>query len=311
MDVLEPGSANEVATMRRLAVSKFRNDDGGVATAALENALGSVMVGRKQHFTLVNAQSLQEYSEGLDPDLALVGRTGKHAGADGVVLGTVTHSGWHDQITSEQRSVCVARNENGACQKMANRPVRCVRRTGTFSFLPKVVRASTGEIIFSQEFSEVEENTACYDRDGMELAPGYALIASAREQAIRQFVETVAPHFVRIRIPLLVEDGTAMPEKIKASITASIKSGVDEVQAGRVDKACAQWSAAGLNSPTGYALPYLNGVCAEYAGDLEAALEQYRLADRRSPKSVPEIGEALSRVRRTQDNQRKLSQQLQ
>jgi hypothetical protein len=99
---------------------------------------------------------------------------------------------------------------------------------------------------------------------------------------------------VRVRIPLLTDDGSGIPEPLKKSIAA----GVDFAQAGDMKRACSLWLGAGGAHRTGYALPYLSGVCSEYAGDLDEAQRDYERANRQSARPVPEIAAALARIRK-------------
>lgn len=310
LNTLEPADADDVTRLQRLAVVRFRNDQGGVATAAVENALTSVIVSGKQYFRLVDSRIQPDYlnNQGVEMsfDAPSISRYGRSAGADGVVLGTVSTSDYRDERTTEQRSVCVSENESGSCKKLAVRKVRCTVRTGEFSFTPKVVNVASGRIIISREFTETEESTDCRGVDDDRLESGAKLVSIARQRAIERFLRLVAPHTVQVRVPLLTSDDQPMSESVKASIA----SGVNFAEAGRMDRACGQWRMAGQERRVGYALPYLDGVCAEFAGDLGKAKAAYEEADRRSTQPVGEISQALARVRRSMDNAARLDSQL-
>lgn len=58
------------------------------------------------------------------------------------------------------------------------------------------------------------------------------------------------------------------------------------------------------------AIHYNLGLCAELAGRLEEAPGLYTKADRLTALPVKEIGEALNRVRISQDRERKLKKRL-
>jgi len=301
MEMLEPASAHEVTQLRRLAVMHLRNDSGGVSTAALEQSLASVRLGEQQYFTLVDAHVLRNYLDNQGVAMTFNGqelrRYGKGSGADGAVLGTVNKDTWRDEHTMQERSVCIAENENGRCKKYGTRHVPCTRRTGTFSFTPKVVNVGTGQIIFTQEYTETRSDDACRGSSDS-LASGSELVVAARNRAMQRFREAVAPHPVLVNIALLVEDDVPMTEPVKAEMAR----GVEFAKAGRIDRACNVWSAVETARHVGYALPYLRGVCAEQAGDLDVAERAYKEADKRAAQPVPAISEALSRVRRTRQN---------
>lgn len=306
---LEPARAHEVTQLRRLAVMPFRGDAGGVATAAVEQALASVSVGQQRYFTLVDARILRTYLGGQGVEMQFdsqeLRRKGRDSGADGVVLGTVSRAAWRDEHVMEQRSVCVAETESGSCRKLAVRKVPCIRRTGSFAFTPKVVNVGTGQIIFSTEYAEAQESLACRGTDD-DLASGGALITTAQDRAIAHFLQDVAPHAVQVRVPLLLEDDSGIPETVRADI----QRGAEFARTGRMDKACPLWRDAAATHQGGYALPYLLGVCAEQAGDLDRASQFYKRADQAASRPVSEVSSALERIRRSIGNRNVLTMQI-
>lgn len=297
LETVEPAPAHEVTQLRRMAVVSFRNDSRGVVAASVENALSSVRLFGKQYFTIVDLKGKGYFLEpqGMEMtfDAPALGEYGRKAGADGVLLATVTRNGLRDIRTHEQRPVCISEDESGNCKKLAVRKVPCMRREGTFTFIPKVVESRTGQIIYSAEFSEAEESSACYGDS--EIPPsGEELLATARDRAIARFVGQVAPHRVRMSISLLTEDDSGIPEATKVAID----NGVAFARENRLDRACTIWSEAARAHPQGYALPYLLGVCEEASGRLEQAQSQYTLADQRTSRPVDEISVAQARVRK-------------
>lgn len=309
MDVLEPATAHGVTQLRRLAVVQFNNDEGGIATAAVEHALSSFTLGQRPYFTLVDAGILKNYLDGQGVEMVFdtkeLRRRNKGIGADGVVLGTVSRSSWRDERIAKKRYVCVEWGKNGSCRKYGSRDVPCTTRTGLFSFTPKVVDVNSGKIIFSQEFAEKDQEDFCRGTDDRQPS-GISLVENARERAIQRFLRVVAPHVVRVQVALITADESHMDKATQEAVA----KGVDFSQAGRMDRACAAWSAAEASHPGGYALPYLRGVCAEHAGDLDQAEQAYRQADQRCDSPKEEISTALERIERAKANRDLLEQQL-
>lgn len=309
MDVLEPAAAHEVTQLRRLAVARFNNDDGGVTTAAVEQALASFSLGQRPYFTLVDSGALRNTSDeqGVKMvfDLKEYRARSKGSGADGLVLGTVSRSSWRDERTVKKRSICVERTKNGGCRKYESHDIPCTKRTGAFAFTPKVMNVGSGRIIFAQEFAENDEAVFCRGTNDAQPSGG-GLVDKARGRAIARFLETVAPHVVHVQVPLITTDESRMDAATKDAIA----KGVEFAQAGHMDRACAEWSKAEAAHSEGYALPYLRGVCAEYAGNYDLSQQAYRLADQRSASPNTDISSALERVKRALANSQLLEQQL-
>lgn len=284
---LKPAANAEAARMRTLAVGSLRNDDGGVASAALESALSGVRLSGRPYFRLLAADAeLEEQIPGLR-------RRGVLAGVDGVVLGTVTYSDWRDRHVNNRRYVCVDYRDNGDCRKRAMRDVRCVDREGVFAFTPRLVQAATGRVVFAREMRETVRSSFCPGVENEHSRPGADLVAEARTRAMERFRDEIAPHYVSVGVPLLVEDDSDMPVAVKKSVD----DGAAFATAGDMGRACSLWRAANGAHPSGYALPYLLGVCAESSGDETGALRQYELASRRTSRPVPAVSDALARVR--------------
>jgi hypothetical protein len=309
MNILEPAAAHEVTQLRRLAVAKFSNDDGGVATAAVEQALSAFSLGQQPYFTLVDAGALRntpdEQGVRMVFDLKEYRTRNTGTGADGLVLGTVSRSSWRDERTVQKRSICVRRGKNNSCDKYEMHEIPCTKRTGAFSFTPKVVNVSSGRIIFAQEFTENDEAVFCRGTNDAQPSGG-GLVGNARGRAIGRFLEAVAPHVVHVRVPLITTDESRMDAATKDAIAR----GVAFAQAGRMDRACAVWSQAEAAHSEGFALPYLRGVCAEHAGNYDQAQGAYRLADQRCGSPNTDISNALERVKRALANSQLLKQQL-
>lgn len=306
MEMMEPAATGDVAALHGLAISLFRNDQGGAAKAAVENAVAAVTVGGKPYFTVYDMPSSRSAaSDFYETDAYQLGMQGRSVGADGVVTGTVTRSDCAHERSTEKRYVCVERNENGYCKKLAMRPTECVRRVATFTFIPKVVDAASGRILISREFTGTADSLACAGTEDDQLASPQALLDAARASAVQDFVDRIAPHAVSVQVPLLVEDDSGMPE----AVAQSVANGVEFARAGRMDRACSLWQAAAGAHRAGYALPYLCGVCAEYAGDLAGAAQQYTRADENADRPVPEIAQALARVRQAAADREKLKAQ--
>jgi len=303
--VLVPAPAAEVARLTRLKVTAFDNDGTGQVRAAVESALASVVVDGRPYFTVVGASapagSLGKPMQWIDSSRPKAQPI--RYGAEGTVQGSVGQNDWQDERYTEKRRECVAEDAKGRCIFWGNREVRCVTRVARFSFTPRVVAKDTGEVLLAQEFAETGRSSACLDKGAP--TSGSTLLAAARAKAIARFRDHVAPHVLVLEIPLLTEDDSGMGAQAKAEVA----SGVDFAKAGQTDKACALWRNAARSHGAGFVLPYLSGVCAELADDLDQAEGFYSQAEQRAGRPVPEIAEALARLKTTRADLDRLEQQ--
>jgi hypothetical protein len=304
--VLAPAAATEVARLTRLRVAPFDNDPGGLVRAAVEFALVSVVVDGRPYFTMVdaatNAGDLGKPMQWVDT--AKTKARPIRYGAEGTVQGGVGQNGWHNEHYSERRRECVAEDDKGRCRFWSSSYITCTRRVALFSFTPKVVARDTGEVLLAQEFSESRQSSACPDNGSP--TSGDILLAAAQDRAIARFRDHVAPHLVTLEIPLLTEDDSGMSAQVKTLVAG----GVDFAKAGQTDKACRVWRSAAARHASGFALPYLSGVCAELEDNLDLAEGFYAQAEQRTARPVPEIAAALARLKATRASLDKLEHQL-
>lgn len=308
-EVLMPAPAAEVTTLKRIAVGRFDNDPSGVVRTSTESALAGVVLREKPYFTVVDGSAILKYMDvgknGRPLDSAQAKKLGRNAGANGIVVGAVTANSWGDTGYTESRMRCRPVGKKTVCSPGDTYNVNCTKRTAVFSFTPRVVNVGTGEIVVAQPFSSTAEDSACSDA-GTPLAGGPALLDVARNDAIKAFRNHVAPHYETINIALVTDDDSEIPPPVKAQVA----SGADFAKQHRSDRACALWREAYAAHQAGYALPYLNGLCAEVEGDLKEALRLYTLADQRCSKPVPAVNGALTRVNTTMKNIKKLDRQI-
>jgi curli biogenesis system outer membrane secretion channel CsgG len=309
--MLVPAKSHEAAKCKRIAVLDFKGHGGDQVRADLESLLVGVRVKDEPYFSVIERDAvtkvLQEqmlHQTGV-VDAKTATDVGKMLGADGIVMGVITQDTTQDKGYSEKRSKCAAKNKKGKCKRWTEYTVSCTERTAYFSFTPKIVRVSSGEILSSEVLSGLAQDRECRD-SGRALADRQTLLARAKSQAIEKFREVVAPYYVSVEIVLITKDDTDMSTETKKKI----KKGVKWVEAGRLDRACEFWNQAYDIHQRGYALNYLLGVCSELSGNLENALSCYQNADRQTASPNEEISKALGRVKVNIEKQKKLSEQL-
>ncbi len=310
--MLSPGKAHGMAKVKRIAVLPFSGRGGNEVSADVEALLVSVRVDGKPYFSVIEREALKRVMK--EQRLHLTGavdeatavKVGQLIGAEGIVFGTVTQNTTEDKHYSSRRSECASRDKDGKCKSRREYSVSCTERNAFFSFVPKVVSVSTGQIVASETLTGQADDSACRG-SRKPLMGRQELLEKARKEAFAKFRLIMAPYNVCMEIVLLDDDDSDPPDGAEDRI----ERGIEWAKAGRMDRACELWHEADDIHPNGYAIPYLLGVCAETTGDLDKALECYQKADRMTGEPVEEINQALARIRARIGKVKRLEQQLQ
>jgi hypothetical protein len=88
---------------------------------------------------------------------------GKLAGAEGMVFGPVTQNSTEDSRYFAKRSECVSKDKDGKCTNQHEYKVGCTKRNAYFTFVPKVISVSRGQILVSQSLSGHTADNVCQD----------------------------------------------------------------------------------------------------------------------------------------------------
>ena len=310
--MLTPAKSHEASTLKRIAVLPFSGRGARNFNADIEALLVKIRVKGKPYFSVVERSAMRKIlreqafhlSGAVDQKTAV--KIGRLVGAEGVILGTVTLSTTENKRYSERRSKCVSKDKDGKCKKRRQYTVSCTQRDAWFSFIPKVVSVTTGEIVASETLTGHTSDRGCRD-SGQPIRGKGEMLAVAKKEALSKFRLMMAPYHVRMEIVLLDDDDSDPPDAAEDRI----ERGIEWAKAGRMDRACELWHEACDIHPQGYAIHYLLGVCAEISGDLDKALECYQKADRMTGEPVEEINQALGRIRVRIGKEKRLEQQLQ
>ena len=309
--MLVPAKSHEAAQLRRIAVINFSGRGGDQARADIEALLVNIRVRNEPYFSVIERTAVNKVLE--EQALHMTGvvdsktaaKIGGLLGTDGIVMGVISNNITKDKHYSEKRSKCVSHDKKGKCLRRSEYSVGCTERNAYFSFTPKVVDVSSGQIVTSKVLSGQSSDRVCRDSHRA-LIDRRALLDSAKIQAIEKFRELVAPYSVLVELKTLIKDDTRMTHAVKKKIRCGIKW----AREGRLDRACEFWNDAYNLHPRGYAIPYLLGICSEASGNLETALGYYEKADQNTDSPVKEISEALDRVKLNIEKQKKLEEQL-
>lgn len=316
INMLEPAKYHEAALIRTVSVMPLSGPEGDQFAGELEGVIGSIRIKGENFFTLVDRRSLNNVisemklmQSGL-ADQATAVRIGKLIGAQGIYTGTVTAATWNDSHYSASRSKCIERQredrgsvKKGECIRWWNYEVPCVKRTASFAFTPKLVEVETGRVAFSANYSGSAESSGC--QDGTPASGGQELLTKAKDTAKKDFRQSIAPYYVVREVKLMDStDGITSSEA-----KDKLKNGIDYAEK-RLERACELWKEADRQSPGSVALTYDLGVCAESAGDLDAAQAFYTKADNLLGKPDEDITQALNRVAQGIKKRDQLKKQL-
>lgn len=328
-----PANFSEAARLKRVVVLKFDTGGGNPRdrwsqpqsggqdiTPELEAQLAGVLINGQPHFTVVERARMNEalkemrLAESGALDATTASRLGKMVAANGVYMGSVAQDGATDERYSERRSNCAqhkqekdkkGRTYDGECQRWVDSQVGCVKRSATFAFTPRLVDVERGTIAYTKTISKTVSASGCSDQ-GQQLSSADEMLREARQQALQEFRQDIAPYSKRVEIALMNStDGIVQPAA-KDRFAGSL----DFAKANRLDRACEIWRDLAASEGRSPALLYNRGACEEVGGNLEGALELYGRADRLLDKPDPTISAGLVRVRDAQAARAKAQGQL-
>jgi tetratricopeptide (TPR) repeat protein len=319
INMLQPAEFHQASLTKTVAVLPFTGPGGQEFAAEIEGVLASKSIDDKQYFTLVDRASIdkimseQKFSQTALIDQATAAKIGKLVGAQGIYTGAVTGAQVKNSHYKEKRQEC-ARHEikrdkkgneyEGGCIQWRHYTVSCTKRDAHFSVTPKLIDVSTSRILYSRNLSKSATSSGCEDasppKDEQEL------LEKAKEDVKIQFLKDVAPYYVTVEIKLM--DSTDHVDSSDAK--DKLKQGIDFANKGRMDNACEIWGQARIAASNSPAILYNLGVCAESRGDVDAALNLYKQADKLIGKPDDNITIALSRVSLAIKNKQKLTEQI-
>jgi hypothetical protein len=311
--IVAPANSDAAAKTRRVAVLPFNGADGANATAAFESLLSEVKdVNGQPYFTVVDRRTLQHALDemklkttGLFDDRT-VANIGKFIGAEGVYTGTAGAVPVERTRHEEQRSQC-----NGAsdpkklvskCTSVTNYNVTCTDKITTYTMIPRLVAASTGQILYNPTVSKSRTSSFCTDSG--EETPDGVLLGGAYADVMAQIRRDVAPHTEAVNLVYKTEtDGLSDADGKR------FKDSLAFAKAGRMDRSCPVWLEMAPSYPGSVSVNYDAALCSELNGDYQAALASYTVVDAKLTKPDADVSAALVRMRQRIADQQKLAAQ--
>jgi hypothetical protein len=290
-----PARFPETNNIRRIAVARFEGPGGADFTGALTAQLVGATFDGQRYFTIVGVTEAPVNLDG--PRASAFGRAAK---ADGVLFGAINVVA-NTEAYQGSEIRCVLQDDK-KCRQYRAFAINCWRRTIQLSATPRLVRTSSGQLVYSSQKAAGREIKWC--EGGSPSAADEALAASARDQIIEDIRRDIGPYNAVLNATLkMAGDGLAGDQK--GRFAAATKAATN----GDMAEACRIWeqvnAATANNLPTVYDL----GVCAESSGAFGKALGLYRQAQGLSKSADPAIRDSIARTEQLLQASGQLAQQ--
>ena len=308
---LQPAEVGEMASKKKVAVSKFRKDTVGLS-GKIESEIAKQKLDNKKYFTILSrkdmakviAEQKLQSSELMDERTS--SRVGKLIGAQAIINGEITSANAESGSYNEAREKCLSYYKDGTCARIKNYYVKCNTTQATVSAAINIVGIEQGNIIYGDTITKEYSADSCKGGSAM---GGLISIVNAKprqilskSQAKNRLASQIASEFVYKLTPNYVYFSVTLIEKIELeNVTekqeAKFSATLEYIKAGRYDKA-KQLLESLMEAVDGqsYAVAYVYGVVNEATGDFDKAKELYTVADGLTIKPVDEINAAMLRI---------------
>ena len=305
--VLEPAQIDRMATVKKIAVSKFVNDRVGLSRK-IESQLSSFRINGKYFFTVVSRNDLKKIiseqklqNSGLVKDKDIV-KIGEIVGAQAIVSGHLSPITKGDSYFYEKRARCADKE----CKHLVTYSVRCLKRVISLSAELRIVDIAKGDIIYADDFSKDRVFEHCSD-DSRALPSKVTVAEELAQEIANDFTSKLTPHYRVLNVALLESPDLDYSDKQEKLL----KNALAYIKAKRYDKAEALLlKLVDSTDAKSYVAFYNLGVIKEVQGNYKEAKEYYGYADNLMVKPVEEINNAVVRINLLIDNRKKTMEQL-
>lgn len=273
-ETLTVGSADpataKVNDILRLSVERFEGEDGAAVAQKLETALGEARFDGRSYFRIIAPES--------------------GAPVDGLLTGT-TRANVDETAVKEKRKRCTEYDpgDKKKCVKEVDVDIRCRNRTITVATTARLVAIADGSIRYTRALNARDQQTYCPDRAASRSVEDYISWAEGDQvHAIRADLSPTA-YSLDVRVD---ENRKGLAKPVADGFKEAIRLTKTDPSA-----ACATWTGLTRDAEPTAALAFNLGLCAEAAGELDAAVDWYGQAQRLGSRSR-DIGEGLARIER-------------
>ncbi|MDF7777553.1 hypothetical protein P1X14_20020 [Sphingomonas sp. AOB5] len=251
MTGLFPAPSREAAMLRSISVERLGGRDGAATGMAIERALGRPNRSGNSYFEIVYG-----------------GRRGNGGGAEGVLSGAIS-SGVEDSYYKRPEKRCIQKDKDNKCLKEEEVQINCTRRVANLNADLRIVRYD-GRIVYSVNRPLREEITWCQGQSPSRTA----------EEMINGMINQIAEGVRSDTVPVndtysirILESSKGIPKEHTRFFKDTIK-----LTQRNPGQACQDWAKLNQLIPNNGVILFNMGLCAEWRGDLQGALQWYRIA---------------------------------
>ncbi len=263
---LYPALAADTSDIKSIVIDRFQGDVGEDVSIFLRQVLEQVEVDETPYFMISNSAAARQ------PDAILTGfaRTFRKT-----------------TKTTGTRKRCVARDDKGKCTEKKNVKVPCKTLSISFESEFRLMPAGGGQPIYRASKPDSYFDEAC-EGEGF---------SSNLITAEKRFVEKAVSEVRRDIAPEWREESISILESAKGMDAAGEREFKSAVKLTKRDpeRACSIWQGLASRGVRHRSLSFNLGLCAEQAGDLSKAMNQYQ-ATQEDFESKGRVKDAFKRV---------------
>lgn len=267
-----PADAEEVSTLRGLALDRFSGSEGRALQAVLERRIARIADGRGAPYYDIYALS----SPASAGNVQAVIEGGANVSVD---YGEERQKRWYCKAAKGYRTDCDKKEKE-------EREVICLTRSVSLSSDIRIAHEGDGRIIYRRSIPASEQITSC--PEDSDFPPVSETVEKLVEGAASQYAAALSPRWGRNDYRVRESrKGLSKPqgEVFKAALKAT-KTDVEE--------ACRLFDQLALETPDQSSVAFNVAMCKEMRGDLPAALAAYEALGRSADGAANRVAATMA-----------------
>jgi len=307
---LQPAEVGAMASKKKVAVSKFKNDKVGLS-GKIESQIARHKLDKKRYFTVLSRKDIdkiiaeQKLQSSELMDEATSAKIGKLVGAQAIINGEVASANAESSTYQEDREKCLQYYKQGGCAQYRYYKVTCHTTQAEVSANINIVDVETGSIIYGDTISKEYSGDSCKagrTNLGLFILDSGPKRILSKAQALNKLADAIASEFVYKLTPNYIYFSVGLLDEIELENVTDkenkqFETALEYIKVARYDKA-KQLLGQLMKELDGksYVVAYVFGVVQEATGKFDKAKELYTLADNLTVEPVDEINLAIKRI---------------